>query len=49
MKMIFGNYWMLINCLKMIKERLEEFKQYAKDNGFEDYDEAYLYWKGFLK
>ena len=31
------------------KEELEEFKQYVKDNGFEDYDEAYLYWKGFLK
>lgn len=31
------------------KEELEELKQYAKDNGFEDYDEAYLYWKGYLK
>lgn len=31
------------------KEELEEFKQYVKDNGFEDCDEAYLYWKGFLK
>ena len=31
------------------KEELEEFKQYVKDNNFEDYDEAYLYWKGYLK
>lgn len=31
------------------KEELKEFKQYTKDNGFEDYDEAYLYWKGYLK
>ena len=31
------------------KEELEEFKQYVKDNDFEDYDEAYLYWKGYLK
>ena len=31
------------------KEELEEFKQYVKDNDFENYDEAYLYWKGYLK
>lgn len=31
------------------KEELEEFKQYVKDNDFKDYDEAYLYWKGYLK